>query len=243
MRGWRSFVFGFALAASVTGAAIYGLDRLDRAYPPPLHNARIVSQELVDADGNLLRAFATPDGRWRLQTTAAEVDPQFIKMLIAYEDQRFYDHHGVDIQALGRSAWQLLTNGRIVSGASTLSMQVARLIEPRADRSFSAKFRQMLRAVQIERRLSKDQILELYLNIAPYGGNIEGVRAASLAWFGKEPRRLDTAEAALLVSLPQLPEKRRPDRFPDAAKEARERVLQRLAVARVVGEGEAAPGA
>ena len=240
MRGWRSFVFGFALAASVTGAAIYGLDRLDRAYPPPLHNARIVSQELVDADGNLLRAFATPDGRWRLQTTAAEVDPQFIKMLIAYEDQRFYDHHGVDIQALGRSAWQLLTNGRIVSGASTLSMQVARLIEPRADRSFSAKFRQMLRAVQIERRLSKDQILELYLNIAPYGGNIEGVRAASLAWFGKEPRRLDTAEAALLVSLPQLPEKRRPDRFPDAAKEARERVLQRLAVARVVGEGEAA---
>lgn len=239
MRGWRSFFFGFALAASVTGAAIYGLDRLDRAYPPPLDKARIVSQELVDADGNLLRAFATPDGRWRLQTTAAEVDPQFIKMLIAYEDQRFYDHHGVDIQALGRSAWQLLTNGRIVSGASTLSMQVARLIEPRADRSFSAKFRQMLRAVQIERRLSKDQILELYLNIAPYGGNIEGVRAASLAWFGKEPRRLDTAEAALLVSLPQLPEKRRPDRFPDAAKEARERVLQRLAVARVVGEGEA----
>jgi len=239
MRGWRSFFFGFALAASVTGAAIYGLDRLDRAYPPPLDNARIVSQELVDADGNLLRAFATPDGRWRLQTTAAEVDPQFIKMLIAYEDQRFYDHHGVDIQALGRSAWQLLTNGRIVSGASTLSMQVARLIEPRVDRSFSAKFRQMLRAVQIERRLSKDQILELYLNIAPYGGNIEGVRAASLAWFGKEPRRLDTAEAALLVSLPQLPEKRRPDRFPDAAKEARERVLQRLAVARIVGEGEA----
>ncbi|MGV1906020.1 penicillin-binding protein 1C [Agrobacterium cavarae] len=239
MRGWRSFFFGFALAASLTGAAIYGLDRLDRAYPPLLKNARLVSQELVDADGNLLRAFATPDGRWRLQTTAAEVDPQFIKMLIAYEDQRFYDHHGVDIQALGRSSWQLLTNGRIVSGASTLSMQVARLIEPRVDRSFSAKFRQMLRAVQIERRLSKDQILELYLNIAPYGGNIEGVRAASLAWFGKEPRRLDTAEAALLVSLPQLPEKRRPDRFPGAAKEARERVLQRLAVARVVGEGEA----
>ncbi len=239
MRGWRSFFFGFALAASLTGAAIYGLDRLDRAYPPLLKNARLVSQELVDADGNLLRAFATPDGRWRLQTTAAEVDPQFIKMLIAYEDQRFYDHHGVDIQALGRSSWQLLTNGRIVSGASTLSMQVARLIEPRVDRSFSAKFRQMLRAVQIERRLSKDQILELYLNIAPYGGNIEGVRAASLAWFGKEPRRLDTAEAALLVSLPQLPEKRRPDRFPGAAKEARERVLQRLAVARIVGEGEA----
>ncbi|WP_288426299.1 penicillin-binding protein 1C [uncultured Agrobacterium sp.] len=243
MSGWRTFFFGFTLAACLTGTAIYGLDYLDHAYPPPLDTARLVSQEVVDADGNLLRAFATPDGRWRLKASATDIDPQFISMLIAYEDQRFYDHHGIDIRALGRSAWQLLTNGRIVSGASTLSMQVARLIEPRADRSFSAKFRQMLRAVQIERRLSKADILDLYLNIAPYGGNIEGVRAASLAWFGKEPRRLDTAQAALLVSLPQLPEKRRPDRFPQAAEEARERVLQRLAVSRVVGEGEAARAA
>jgi penicillin-binding protein 1C len=160
-------------------------------------------------------------------------------MLVAYEDQRFYDHHGVDPWALLRSAWQLASNGRIVSGASTLSMQVARLIEPRADRSFSAKFLQAARALQIERRLDKAEILDLYLNIAPYGGNLEGIRAASLAWFGKEPGRLDTAEAALLVALPQLPEKRRPDRFPEAAKQARERVLQRLAVERVVGEGEA----
>ena len=160
-------------------------------------------------------------------------------MLVAYEDQRFYEHHGVDTWALLRSAWQLASNGRIVSGASTLSMQVARLIEPRADRSFSAKFLQAARALQIERRLSKAEILDLYLNIAPYGGNLEGIRAASLAWFGKEPGRLDTAEAALLVALPQLPEKRRPDRFPEAAKQARERVLQRLAVERVVGEGEA----
>ncbi|QYA09473.1 penicillin-binding protein 1C [Agrobacterium larrymoorei] len=243
MNGWRSFFLGFTMAACLTGIAIYGLNYLDRTYPPPLDTARLVSQEVVDADGNLLRAFATPDGRWRLKTGAADIDPQFIRMLIAYEDQRFYDHHGIDIRALGRSAWQLLINGRIVSGASTLSMQVARLIEPRADRSFSAKFRQMLRAVQIERRLSKADILDLYLNIAPYGGNIEGVRAASLAWFGKEPRRLDTAQAALLVSLPQLPEKRRPDRFPQAAKEARERVLQRLAVSRVVGEGETARAA
>ncbi|NTJ44301.1 penicillin-binding protein 1C [Agrobacterium larrymoorei] len=239
MSGWRSFSLGFLLAASLTGAGVYCIDYLDRAYPPPLGNARIVSQELVDVDGNLLRAFATPDGRWRLKVTADGVDPRFIQMLIAYEDQRCYDHHGVDAWALGRSAWQLMTNGRIVSGASTLSMQVARLIEPRADRSFSAKFLQMLRALQIERRLSKTEILDLYLNIAPYGGNIEGVRAASLAWFGKEPRRLETAEAALLVSLPQLPEKRRPDRFPQAAKQARERVLTRLAVSSVVGDGEA----
>ncbi|GAK69991.1 penicillin-binding protein 1C [Agrobacterium rubi TR3 = NBRC 13261] len=240
---WRAFVSGFVVSAVLTGAAVYGLDRLDRAFPPPLQNARIVSQEVLDADGKLLRAFATPDGRWRLQTSAVDVDPQFIRMLVAYEDQRFFDHGGVDFTALGRAAWQLLTNGRIVSGASTLSMQVARLIEPRGDRSFSAKFLQMARAWQIERRLTKQQIIDLYLNIAPYGGNLEGISAASLAWFGKEPKRLETAEAALLVSLPQLPEKRRPDRFPEAAKLARERVLQRLAVSQVVGEGEAARAA
>ncbi|KQO83619.1 penicillin-binding protein 1C [Rhizobium sp. Leaf262] len=240
---WRAFVSGFVVSAVLTGAAVYGLDRLDRAFPPPLQNARIVSQEVLDADGKLLRAFATPDGHWRLHTSAVDVDPQFIRMLVAYEDQRFFDHGGVDFQALGRAAWQLLTHGRIVSGASTLSMQVARLIEPRTDRSFSAKFLQMARAWQIERRLSKQQIIDLYLNIAPYGGNLEGIRAASLAWFGKEPKRLETAEAALLVSIPQLPEKRRPDRFPEAAKLARERVLQRLAVSKVVGEGEASRAA
>ncbi len=235
----KAIIAGIVTVALLMGGAAFGLDALDKAYPPPLEAARQRSFEVLDRDGRLLRAFSTPDGRWRLKTTAAEVDPQFLRMLVAYEDQRFYDHHGVDPWALLRSGWQLVSNGRIVSGASTLSMQVARLIEPRADRSFSAKFLQAARALQIERRLSKAEILDLYLNIAPYGGNIEGVRAASLAWFGKEPARLDTAEAALLVALPQLPEKRRPDRFPVAAKQARERVLQRLAVERVVGEGEA----
>jgi len=243
MRRKKAIIAGIVSAALLFGGAAFGLNALDKAYPPPLEAAQQRSFEVLDRDGRLLRAFATADGRWRLKTTAAEVDPQFMRMLVAYEDQRFYDHHGVDPLALLRSAWQLASNGRIVSGASTLSMQVARLIEPRADRSFSAKLLQAVRALQIERRLSKADILDLYLNIAPYGGNLEGVRAASLAWFGKEPGRLDTAEAALLVALPQLPEKRRPDRFPEAAKQARERVLQRLAVERVVGDGEAARAA
>ncbi|NWJ24131.1 penicillin-binding protein 1C [Rhizobium sp. RM] len=239
MRRARAVIVSISSAALLLGGAVFGIDTLDKAYPPPLDAAAQRSFEVLDRDGRLLRAFATTEGRWRLKTTAREVDPQFLRMLVAYEDQRFYEHHGIDPWALLRAASQLVTNGRIVSGASTLSMQVARLIEPRADRSFSAKFRQVLRALQIERRLSKADILDLYLNIAPYGGNLEGVRAASLAWFGKEPKRLDSAEAALLVALPQLPEKRRPDRFPAAAKEARERVLQRVAVANVVGEGEA----
>ncbi|MBB3407736.1 penicillin-binding protein 1C [Rhizobium sp. BK316] len=239
MRRWQKFAIGAAAGIIIAGAGLFALDAADRAFPPPLEQAEAVSPEVLDADGQLLRAFATPEGRWRLKTGVADVDPQFIRMLVAYEDQRFYEHSGIDIWALGRAALQFASNGRIVSGASTLSMQVARLIEPRESRSFSAKLLQILRAVQIERRLSKGDILDLYLTHAPYGGNLEGVRAASLAYFGKEPKRLTVAEAALLVALPQLPEKRRPDRNLKAAEAARKRVLDRIAVAEVVGDGEA----
>lgn len=239
MRRWHKFAIGTAAGIFIAGAGLFALDAADRAFPPPLKQAVAVSPEVLDADGQLLRAFATPQGRWRLKTRVFDVDPQFIRMLIAYEDQRFYAHSGIDVWALGRAALQFVSNGRIVSGASTLSMQVARLIEPRESRSFSAKLLQVVRAVQIERRLSKEDILDLYLTHAPYGGNLEGVRAASLAYFGKEPKRLTVAEAALLVALPQLPEKRRPDRNSKAAEAARKRVLDRIAVAEVVGDGEA----
>ncbi len=237
-RRWKISI-GLGASLALAAGLVIGLDAADKAYPPPLEKSQIVSAEVLDANGELLRAFATPEGRWRLRTGLDDVDPRFLKMLIAYEDRRFYDHGGIDPLAIGRAALQLVTNGRIVSGASTLSMQVARLIEPRENRSFTAKLLQIARAVQIERRLDKRQILELYLTHAPYGGNLEGVRAASLAYFGKEPRRLSVAEAALLVALPQSPEGRRPDRHLKAAHVARERVLQRSAVADVTGEGEA----
>ncbi len=235
----RNGLFALVGGAVLCTVLLHGLDWADRAYPPPIEKAKEVSREVVDADGRLLRAFATSEGLWRLQTTAGDVDPQFVRMLIAYEDQRFYEHKGVDPLALLRAAGQFVGNGRIVSGASTLSMQVARLIEPRENRSVLAKIRQIARAVQIERRLTKAEILDLYLTHAPYGGNLEGVRAASLAYFGKEPRRLSVAESALLVALPQLPERRRPDRFPKEAEAARSRVLARLAVSTIIGEGEA----
>jgi penicillin-binding protein 1C len=164
-------------------------------------------------------------------------------MLVAYEDKRFWDHHGVDVLAIGRAALQLVANHRIVSGGSTLSMQLARLIEPRDSRSFASKIKQVLRAIQIERRLSKREILERYLTLAPYGGNLEGVRAASLAYFGKEPKRLTVSEEAMLVALPQLPEKRRPDRNPKTALAARDRVLQRMVSAGNLSEREAARAA
>ena len=143
------------------------------------------------------------------------VDPTYLKLLVDYEDRRFRSHAGVDPLALGRAALQLVTRGHIVSGGSTITMQLARLMEPRRERSVYAKLRQMVRALEIERRLSKDQILNLYLALAPYGGNLEGIRAASIAYFGKEPKRLSLAEAALLVALPQSPEKRRLDRYPE----------------------------
>ncbi len=199
--------------------------------PPPLGGGLEFSRQVLDRKGHLLRAYATSDGRWRLPATVADVDPRFFDVLFAYEDKRFYQHHGVDPLALLRAAFQLVTSGRIRSGGSTLTMQVARLLEPRSGRTFLAKIRQIVRAIEIKRVLSKDQVLALYVELAPYGGNIEGIRAASLAYFGKEPRRLTLGQAALLVALPQAPELRRPDRYPEAARAARNRVLDRYAAA------------
>ena len=209
--------------------------------PLPLDGARQVSTTVIDRNGKLLRAYAMADGRWRLPVDAkTSVDPGYLKLLFAYEDKRFYAHHGVDPLALSRAGFQLLTSGHIVSGGSTITMQLARLIEPRQQRSVYAKLRQMVRAVELERQLSKDQILDLYLALAPFGGNLEGVRAASIAYFGKEPKRLSLAEAALLVALPQSPERRRLDRYPEAAHAARDRVLDRMVEDGAVSKDDAA---
>jgi penicillin-binding protein 1C len=197
--------------------------------PPPLGKDLTFSARVLDRDGRLLRAYATSEGRWRLPAKVADVDAKFFELLFAYEDKRFPAHHGVDPLALLRAAGQLARNGHVRSGGSTLTMQVARLLEPRNNRNLSAKLRQIVRAIEIERVLSKNQVLSLYLELAPYGGNIGGIRAASLAYFGKQPRRLTLGEAALLVALPQSPELRRPDHFAAAARIARDRVLDRYA--------------
>ncbi|MEZ5822026.1 MAG: penicillin-binding protein 1C [Bradyrhizobium sp.] len=209
--------------------------------PLPLDQARRVSTTVVDRNGKLLRAYAMADGRWRLPVDAKhDVDPAYLKLLLAFEDRRFYSHAGVDPLALGRAAFQLVTHGHIVSGGSTITMQLARLMEPRRQRSVLAKLRQIVRAVELERRLSKDEILNLYLALAPFGGNLEGIRAASLAYFGKEPKRLSLAEAALLTVLPQSPETRRLDRHPDAARAARDKMLTLMVQEGIVGWDDAA---
>lgn len=205
------------------------------ALPPLVPEAGV---EVTARDGRLLRAFTVADGRWRM--APGPVDPLFLGMLVAYEDRRFHDHAGVDPLALLRAAGQAARAGRIVSGGSTLTMQVARLLEESGTGRLSGKLRQMRVALALERRLGKEAILDLYLRLAPYGGNLEGVRAASLAWFGKEPRRLTAAEAALLVALPQSPEARRPDRAPEAARAARDRVLARMERAGLLDPARAA---
>ncbi|RYH10939.1 penicillin-binding protein 1C [Tropicimonas sp. IMCC6043] len=192
------------------------------------------SIEVLDREGRLLRAFTVDDGRWRLAAQPAQVDPLYPAMLIAFEDRRFLRHHGVDWRAMARAAGQALWHGRIVSGGSTLTMQVARLLEDGTTGQMAGKLRQLRLALALERQLTKDEILAIYFERAPFGGNLEGVRAATLAYFGKEPHRLTPAEAALLVAIPQAPTSRRPDRHLANASVARDRVLARVARAGVI---------
>ncbi|MFN0217260.1 MAG: penicillin-binding protein 1C [Hyphomicrobium sp.] len=232
---------GCAVLAVIASAGAYGAYRkaLADIGPLSLEAAKTASVTVVDREDRLLRAFTTADGRWRLPLDPKDVDPHYLKLLLAFEDRRFYQHHGIDGWAIVRAVTQAVTHGRLVSGGSTLTMQVARLLDGKHERTAFGKLRQMLRARQLERAMTKTEILRLYLRLAPFGGNLEGVRAASLAYFGKEPRRLSMSEAALLVALPQSPEARRLDRFPRAAERARNRVLDTAAAAGVLSKGEA----
>ncbi len=201
---------------------------LDRCYPLPLPAQDNASVLVTARDGRPLRAFASSNGVWRYPVKVEDVSPLYIEALIGYEDRYFYYHAGVNPFAIGRAAIQGARNGRIVSGGSTITMQVARILEPHP-RTIFGKLRQILRAFQLEWHLSKTEILEIYLSHAPFGGTIEGVEAASWAYLGKSSRQLSHSEAALLAVLPQTPSRLRPDRNPEAARKARDKVLKRLA--------------
>ncbi len=223
-------LFGIAVARDSFDAWI------DRTQLPDL--IADTSVEMRDRNGDLLRLYTIEDGRWRLGVSVDVVDRGYLDMLIAYEDKRFYGHAGVDLLAMLRALGQAAWNGKVISGGSTLTMQVARLLEDSGTGQMRGKLRQMRVAWALERRLTKDQILQMYFTRAPFGGNLEGVRAATLAWFGKEPARLTPAQRALLVALPQSPERRRPDLNHNAARDARDRVLDRAAGAGVVSQEE-----
>jgi penicillin-binding protein 1C len=219
-RRWRALLLALLLPVAL-------LLLLDRIYPPPLPDAGGGSVLVVARDGTPLRAFPDANGIWRYPTTPEQVAPAYLQALIEYEDRWFHWHYGINPLAMLRAAGQWAGNGRIVSGGSTLTMQVARIIDPQP-RTLGGKLRQMLRALQLEWRLSKREILTLYLNHAPFGGTIEGVEAASWAYLGKPASQLSDAEAALLAVLPQAPSRLRPDRHPDAARRARDKVLERM---------------
>ena len=237
MRGSRrrNALVGLTVAAALVAAASLALDT---AFPLPAGKGRDLSRILLANDGTALRTAIAGDDKIRLRSSVTDVDPRFVQLLIAYEDRRFAGHPGVDPLAAIRALKQWATSGEVVSGASTLTMQVARLLEPRP-RTLWSKGLEMLRALQLEAHLSKEEILDLYLTLAPYGGNLEGIRAGSLAWLGKEPRQLTDAEAALLVVLPQAPSRLRPDRHPELARAARDRVLRRGVKRGVLTEHEA----
>ncbi len=214
-------------ARATTLAALLALGTLaalDRALPPDLSRWQQLSTEVRDREGRLLAVVPAPGGVWRLATSAADVPPHLLDLLIAAEDRRFHWHPGVDPLALTRAAVQWLRTGRVVSGGSTLTMQAVRLLEPRP-RTLRSKAIEVARALQLEWRYSKAEILGIWLTLAPQGGNLEGIRAGALAWFGRSAAQLDVAEAALLVAVPRQPERTRPDRHPEAAEAARRAVL------------------
>ena len=207
--------------------AVAGLWVADKVWPLPIKDVQ-VARVVVAADGSPLWRFADGQGVWRYPVNVDQVSPYYLQALLTYEDRWFYQHPGINPFALARAAWQDVSHGRIISGGSTLSMQVARLLDPHS-RTFGGKVRQVWRTAQLEWHLSKTQILELYLNRAPFGGTLQGIGAASWAYLGKPPDELTRSEAALLAVLPQAPSRLRPDRYPIRAQTARNKVLDRLA--------------
>ncbi len=214
------------------------LGAVDVACPPDMTKALRASPVVLDHNGAWLRALPVDNGRWRLRADLKRTDPVFVRHLLKIEDERFYWHPGVDATAVVRALLSNLHMGHIVSGGSTITMQTARLLSPHP-RDYGNKAVEALRAMQLELRYSKPQILSFYLSLTPYGGNLEGVRAASLSYFGHEPESLTLGEQALLISMPQAPEARRPDRHPNHARVARDLILHRMADAHIIDQNQA----
>jgi len=225
------------VAGTVMAGAAWSLDRM---FPPVLGRFESVGTEVLDRQGRLVAALPAAGGVWRLRTTADDVSRPFLDLLIETEDRRFWRHPGVDPIAVGRALVQFARTGRVVSGGSTLSMQAARLLEPRP-RTLRSKGIEALRALQLEWRYGKRGVLGIWLTLAPYGGNLEGVRAGARAWFGVSAAALDPAQAALLVALPRRPEGLRPDRHPARAEAVRDRVLAEAAGVPVPQRRQALP--
>ncbi len=215
--------------------AVLGLGVLSfcwHAWPFPIQRLEALpaSPVVTDCRGDLLLRRVSHDDQWRMSVSLERMSPWLVQATIAAEDRRFRRHWGVDPLAVARAAGQNLLAGRTVSGASTLTMQVCRMMDSRP-RSIGAKLIESFRALQLETLWSKDRILEHYLNAAPYGGNVRGVQAASRLFFAKDAADLSLAEAAMLAGLPQSPSRYRPDRHLQAARARQRVVLERMVAA------------
>lgn len=226
-----------AIVASTVALVFLCAAILNIAFPLPEIYPDGPSVVVVASNGNVLRSFGDNHGVHRYQINSKDVDPFYIQALLYYEDQHFYQHPGFNIISLIRAGYQWASHGKIISGGSTLTMQVARLISPHS-RTIKGKIQQLWRAMQLEWYFSKDEILTMYLNLAPFGGNIEGVEAASRHYFNKTASGLNKNEAALLVVLPQKPSIYRPDRYPLIAKKARNKILKRLINGKLLAKNE-----
>jgi penicillin-binding protein 1C len=222
LRGCAAAALGTPLAAAL---AFFTLDALF-PFPTELLDAAPQSPTLEGRDGTPLQVRLGSDEQWRRPVRLEEISPWLIESTIAVEDRRFRKHHGVDPLAILRAAAQNLGGGQVVSGASTLSMQVVKMVSAPAERTLTTKLTEAFRALQLERLRSKDEILELYLNLAPYGGNHRGVESGALAHFGKHASDLSLDEATLLAGLPQSPTHYSPTRHAERAIARRERVLE-----------------
>jgi penicillin-binding protein 1C len=192
---------------------------------------------ITDNKGEVINSFLTKDQKWRMKTELGEISPLLQKTIIAKEDRHFYSHPGVNPFAVIRATFSNLFNMRRMSGASTITMQVAKMLEP-GKRNMWSKMREMFRALQLELKYSKKEILQLYLNLVPYGGNIEGVKTASLLYFKKNPDHLSLAEITALSIIPNKPGMMIPGRNNDFIVKERNRWLQKFADRKVFTQKE-----
>ncbi|WEK35732.1 MAG: penicillin-binding protein 1C [Candidatus Pseudobacter hemicellulosilyticus] len=205
----------------------------------PLPDQVDYSTIITDRKGELIHAYLTTDQQWRMKTELEEISPLLRKTIVAKEDKYFYYHPGVNLLAVGRAGVKNIFRGRRTSGASTITMQVAKLLEPRR-RTYFNKFVEMFRAFQLEWKYSKDEILQLYLNLVPYGGNIEGVKSASTLYFHKNPDHLSLAEITALSIIPNRPSSLVMGRHNDRILQERNRWLQQFAEDKVFTRDEIA---
>ncbi len=230
---WKTLLGSAALGIGAALLILFAVVNHRNPLPEPYPHG--IAATVVSNQGEILRSFADSSGVFRYDIELDEVSDFYIQSLLNYEDRWFYYHFGVNPFSLLRAAWQWVSSGHVVSGGSTITMQVARLIDPHS-RSISGKIQQIFRAIQLELQYSKDEILTLYINLAPFGGNISGVESAAQKYFGKKAADLNMNEATTLVVIPQKPSVYRPDRHPELALEMRNKVLARSLQAELISE-------